>query len=396
MSTQKFDTSDMTPLSAAPAAFLLLLLLPDAIRPFTTALLAVQRSRCITCRSTKHARHQHYRSATAMLAATASTDTPSTTIDTTAFKAWLVKNGVKGGDCLLEVGASPLDGGRGLITTTSIKSGQPALTVPLTLCITAASTLKGPLGKALADYDGCLGDTGIMALQLLYERHRGEASPLFAWLSLLPQSLELPLFWSEDELAVADGSSTRGFSGLKEDVADDHAWLSANVFSESPPFPADAFTLDAFAWAVGCILSRSFFVEGALHLAPLVDFANHGDEPTAAVNTPPPSADDSDTTAANGQGTGGNSAREQAAATMKNLFDNLNTIVDVDDGAAGKAAAQQRAQLAREPQSCGLGVFGGKGIRLLAGRDYAAGEEVSVLLLAHYCDFHCHHQAAHA
>ena len=52
-------------------------------------------------------------------------------------------------------------------------------------------------------------------------------SPSLApWLALLPGPDELaalPLFWPEDAMEELDASSTKVFSHLREDVADDRA-----------------------------------------------------------------------------------------------------------------------------------------------------------------------------
>ncbi|KAG5189665.1 putative ribulose-1,5-bisphosphate carboxylase/oxygenase large subunit N-methyltransferase, chloropl [Tribonema minus] len=269
-----------------------------------------------------------HRSSVAGASRSARSAAAASATDAEAFKAWLAKAGVKGGECLLEIGQSSLDGGRGLMTTAPLKAGQAAVTVPATLCITADKVVKGALSSHLKGYDGCLGDTGLIALQLLYEQQQGSKSAIAAWLSLLPAqgTLDMPLFWPEKDLAVADGSSTRGFSGLRADVIEDHAWLAQNMFTTATsPIPKDAFTEDAFVWAVGCVISRAFFVDGALHLVPLIDFANHGD------------------------------------------------VDDDSDNADADAAAPLPETAAQE--SCGLGVFGGKGVRLVAGREYRPGEE---------------------
>jgi hypothetical protein len=312
------------------------------------------------------------------------------TAEINAFTDWLARNGVKGGDCLLKVGRSHLDGGRGLITTTAVKAGQAVVTVPQTLSISGESVLKGPLGKHLTAFDGCTGDTGLIALQLLWEHAQGSTSQIAPWLAVLPPvgSLQLPIFWKAEDLQLADASSTRGFSGLKADIEDDFNWLTANVFTAAQLpqlLKGEQFTLERFSWAVGCALSRSFFVDGALRLTPLIDFANHDDN------------DIDQSAAATGAAAQQSSAAEQqqqptedraasVKAAVRGLFTNLAPMVEFGDSSskteAVAVAAKSRALFAREPFSCGLGVFGGKGVRLVAGCDQPAGEEVCVHSLA--------------
>jgi hypothetical protein len=319
-------------------------------------------------------------------AAAASTDAAQIT----EFTDWLARNGVKGGDCLLKVGPSHLDGGRGLITTTAVKAGQAVLTVPQALSISGESVLKGPLGKHLAAFEGCTGDTGLIALQLLWEHAQGSSSQIAPWLAVLPPvgSLQLPIFWEAEDLQLADASSTRGFSGLKADIEDDFNWLTANVFTAAQLpqlLKGGQFTLERFSWAVGCALSRSFFVDGALRLTPLIDFANHDDndiDQSAAAAAPAASGSIAQSTAEQQQ----QPAEDRTAgakAAVRGLFNNLAPMVEFGDSSskteAVAVAAKSRALFAREPFSCGLGVFGGKGVRLVAGRDQPAGEEVIAL-----------------
>ncbi|CAM9815312.1 unnamed protein product [Phaeothamnion confervicola] len=63
---------------------------------------------------------------------------------------------------------------------------------------------------------------------------------------------------------------------LLDDLQRDFDRLDAEVFAKNrQKFPAQAFSFELFKWAVAVALSRSFFVDGALRLTPLVDFANH-------------------------------------------------------------------------------------------------------------------------
>eukprot|EP00904_Undaria_pinnatifida_P009704 jgi/Undpi1/5864/HiC_scaffold_2.g01138.m1 len=195
-----------------------------------------------------------------------------------AFHAWLTKSGVKLGDNIVLAGRSPLSGGRGLITTKAVENGQQVLAIPQSLGVTAAGVKNSGIAKYLTGYEGWTGDTGVIALQLLWERARGEKSVMAPWIAAMPAKgeLELPLFWDKEDLALADASSTRGISGFSADVDEDYAWLNQNAFAKNPTvFHADKFGPDDFRWAVGVALSRSFFVNGELRLTPLIDFANH-------------------------------------------------------------------------------------------------------------------------
>ncbi|CAM9930891.1 unnamed protein product [Ascophyllum nodosum] len=203
-------------------------------------------------------------------------DTTPAAID--ALHAWLKTSGVKLGDYAALAGRSPLAGGRGLVTTKAVENGQQVLAIPENLGLTASGLKSSGVARYLEGYEGWTGDTGLIALQVLWERAQGDKSKLAPWIAVMPAAgdLDMPLFWEEEDLALADASSTRGISGFCADVNEDYAWLQQNVFAKNPGvFPSDKFGPDDFRWAIGVSLSRSFFVNGELRLTPLVDFANH-------------------------------------------------------------------------------------------------------------------------
>lgn len=137
-----------------------------------------------------------------------------------AFHAWLTKSGVKLGDNAVLSGRSPLAGGRGLIATKPIENGQSVLAVPLSLGLTAAGLERSGIAKHVAGFEGWTGDTGLIALQILWEKAQGEGSKMAPWIAVLPAMGELgmPLFWDEADLTLADASSTRVRVFLKSRV----------------------------------------------------------------------------------------------------------------------------------------------------------------------------------
>lgn len=136
-------------------------------------------------------------------------DVSRTAID--AFHAWLTKSGVKLGDNAVLVGRSPLAGGRGLITTKAVEGGQQVLAIPENLGLTASGLKNSGIAQYLTDYEGWTGDTGLIALQILWERAQGEKSKLAPWIAMMPaaEDLDMPLFWDKEDLSLADASSTR-------------------------------------------------------------------------------------------------------------------------------------------------------------------------------------------
>lgn len=85
------------------------------------------------------------------------------------------------------------------------------VTVPQSLAITARGLEKSGIAQYVKGFEGWTGDTGLIALQLMWERALGKKSSVSPWVEVLPApgELDMPLFWEKDELEVADASSTR-------------------------------------------------------------------------------------------------------------------------------------------------------------------------------------------
>lgn len=114
-------------------------------------------------------------------------------------------------DQLALVGKSALDGGRGLIVKGGIENGAAVISVPQSLGITARSLEQSGIARYVKGFEGWTGETGLIALQVMWERGLGAKSSIEPWINVLPapEEIDLPLLWDEDDLALADASSTR-------------------------------------------------------------------------------------------------------------------------------------------------------------------------------------------
>lgn len=128
-----------------------------------------------------------------------------------AFHAWLTKSGVRLTDNAVLAGRSPLAGGRGLVAAKAIETGQSVLAIPQSLGLTATGLKSSGIAQYVKGFEGWTGETGLIALQVLWERAQGEGSNMAPWIAVLPKAeeLEMPLFWGEADLTLADASSTR-------------------------------------------------------------------------------------------------------------------------------------------------------------------------------------------
>ena len=99
----------------------------------------------------------------------------------------------------------------GVITTSDVTPGTVLVSVPSTLTLSVAEVATadevpaavGGGGQELCPEEDwyALPWYARLALLLLRERERGEASPLQPWIAALPEPPDVPMAWGEDELA---------------------------------------------------------------------------------------------------------------------------------------------------------------------------------------------------
>ncbi|GAB5029968.1 ribulose-bisphosphate carboxylase oxygenase large subunit n-chloroplastic-like [Nannochloropsis oceanica] len=232
---------------------------------------------------------------------------------------WYSKNGIKDISKVCVGPASQQEWGMGLVATAPIKRGEQIATIPLTLCLSMDSVRLSPVGKAVGGFEPTLGEASLIALQLLYEASLGPKSKYAVYIQSLPREgqdgFDHPLFWSPAEQAILAKSSTRNLQEtLIDAVAADFSWIECNILARGAVvgLGADAFDLATYEWAVAVVLSRSFFADNGLRLAPLLDMANRGEG------------------------------------------------------------------CQNEPEVGGLGIFGGKGLKIAADRDTNKGQEIVI------------------
>jgi len=208
----------------------------------------------------------------------------------------------------VKVGFSSIDGRLGLVATESIRAGDVLLAVPYDdlFCLTPKLARNVVWKNRIPDkYDGWTGDMGLIALLILNEVARvggkGISLPqrkpniqafMSAWVSSLPSPKEMtknhPLMWSEKDQEVLQSSSTRKIYQALDDLEEDAAWLTDNVWSKDrTTFPETVtwngetipcFHAQGYKWAAVLANSRAYFLDGTLRLMPFMDLANHQDE----------------------------------------------------------------------------------------------------------------------
>ena len=132
-------------------------------------------------------------------------------------RALLAALGGGGGERVAVVGCSA--GGRGLVAASPIASDEVVVSLPAASLVsgaTARAELPAAVVAALEE-EGEWCDHLLVMHLLMRERGRGAASPLAAWLGLLPRldgAGVPPSAWSDDELEAAGGAASPSSSSL--------------------------------------------------------------------------------------------------------------------------------------------------------------------------------------
>jgi len=192
-----------------------------------------------------------------------------------AFTEYVTANKVAG---KVKLAPTLTKGVQGMVATEEIKKGDTVLDIPFSMMLTLKSASAGPLARVISEKQ--MNPTVIMALHLMNERNNA-SSPYKAWLDVLPTAFETPMFWTDDDLAHLNGSSTLSvIKRRKDSVSKDYKTIFDVLFEEYPElFSKEVYTLESFTWAISTVWSRSFVfsIEDQLIpvIVPFADFLEH-------------------------------------------------------------------------------------------------------------------------
>lgn len=153
--------------------------------------------------------------------------------------------------------------------------------VPFKLTMSIESAAQSDLSPIVQAYKDLPADE-LLALHLMHERSKGDASFFAPFIRSLPTSFELPVFWSDAQLGELAGTNALLLTQMMQrQLAQDFDAIHAALVSEFPiifgKFPP--LTKQDYEWAMSVIWSRAFGVtrDGAyLHvLCPAMDMFNH-------------------------------------------------------------------------------------------------------------------------
>lgn len=208
-----------------------------------------------------------------------------------AFVAWLEASGAS----IDAIELAEFRGGlRGVRATRALKQGDTLMKIPRKAILDVDAADASAVGALWHDADPPLPGYAKLALAVLHETRRGDASAYAPYLALLPSVDEFAAdggpaaMWSDDELRATECAKLiEDATRLRSRRAGDgHAVLQADALAvrwAELELPGSPPTSDEFAWAVTAVTSRAYTLQGGVDgasqvksgLIPMVDMANH-------------------------------------------------------------------------------------------------------------------------
>jgi hypothetical protein len=193
----------------------------------------------------------------------------------------LQENGAVGFENV-EIGT--FDIGRGLKATKEINLNEPIMSIPIQFCWKAQDIFDHSVLSKVIDGLELRADDNLAILLMYYKVTPGEHSIRDRiWkehLQLVPQSYENSLFYTQEDLDWAKGSSLSTVTEmLGQQIVRDFEFLFINVLEKYPEvFPIQFVTLELYRWALCTIWSRGmdfYYANYTLRVVvPFVDLIN--------------------------------------------------------------------------------------------------------------------------
>ncbi|GLC45357.1 hypothetical protein PLESTB_000313900 [Pleodorina starrii] len=164
-----------------------------------------------------------------------------------------------------------------LIASADAQQGDVLVSIPDSAWLSAEAVKKTTVGKlaAAAGLEPWLQ----LALQLVADRFGSVKSELAPFAESIPEDLDSPLLWSEEELRELQGTQVlQTLGGYMSFFRSTFSQLQSGLFAASPAaFPPAVFSLPHFLWAVAAVRSRSHApLDGAkIALTPLTELVSH-------------------------------------------------------------------------------------------------------------------------
>jgi len=198
----------------------------------------------------------------------------STTVQSLeALKTWVASKGVAVDKLSVE---QDITGGQTiLVAAKDVPAGETILQVGDAAWLSIEAVKKHPLASAVAGFEPWLQ----IALILLAEKFGSGKSEWAAFISSLPEQLDSPLFWNEEQLGMIKGTQLlQSVMGYKAFFTSKFTEVSAVLPGRAPSaFGPSVLTPERFMWTVGTVRARLHApLDGAdTALVPLADAVSH-------------------------------------------------------------------------------------------------------------------------
>jgi histone-lysine N-methyltransferase SETD3 len=176
------------------------------------------------------------------------------------------------------------NGERSVLTVADVASGEAVLQIPRSHLLTQQLARSSDIGRLIQSHVNPDNEELYLASFLLQEKHRPD-SFWKPYVDSLPEAFpHLPLFFSEEERALLEGSFVQTLLAFQvQSLGQEYALLCQKV----PGY--ERFSLDDFVWARLSVSSRTFGLQvGGLQgrcLVPLADMLNHRRPPDVLWDT---------------------------------------------------------------------------------------------------------------
>ncbi|KAI9230137.1 MAG: hypothetical protein DHS80DRAFT_29083 [Piptocephalis tieghemiana] len=190
------------------------------------------------------------------------------------LKAWFQEHAIYVAPSL-ELRSHPADPtSLGVFALKDLSPGDLVCGIPRTAVLSAVNS-----GIANLLEDEAIGGGIALTLAVMFEKSRGESSPWAGYFQSLPPKTHLPVFWTEEERALLQGTELE--TAVRTDEAhiqEDYTTVVQPLIQAYPStFPAPHFTLEVYREVSSVVASRAFQVDNYHEdaMVPLADVFNH-------------------------------------------------------------------------------------------------------------------------
>ena len=210
---------------------------------------------------------------------------PKTPLALTPLALWLGAQGVRLDG--VRIDSDSTTGALRLVSTRAIGEEEAIIVVPKSAVLSVKTAtnqaVEALLDEAALDKPGGFPDSAVQTLVVAFERSKGAASRWHDYLESMREVADLPILWSEDELALLRGTGLDVAARTwRAELAREHRTITRALREAGQHVGAEGaamarLPLVSYVHAATLMASRGFFVDDSHGdgLVPAIDVANH-------------------------------------------------------------------------------------------------------------------------